>query len=566
MTSIVLFLGALAAGCTLRLHLLASQVFLDDEWHSVNQVIRRSAWDVLTNLNPRNNSSVPFNLYNWWLYHGAHWSEWTLRLPSIVAGIATIALLPWMVRRNLGDRVAVTFAVLLSIAPFLVFYSRFARAYSAAALLGFASVLLIHRWMTSGRTRDGVIAVVVATLAIYVHLSTIVAVFAPLAVGAVSRRRTAVTIRALVSVGLILSVVSLPLIVPSLFSSARLPWMRGTPTAQGIGTMLTLLAGTAVVPFVLAVFLLALWGFVRLYRSEPLLGGMVLAVPASSIALFLVSRPEGIGTGLVMLRYMIVAVPIVLLCVAVGLDGVAARLTAKRPQAHEPTTAALAAALAGGLFLAGPLPALQRGPNDFMGHTAFQGSYEPVGWERSDARHLYPAFSLRQDQISPFYRWLAGRPDVTAIVEYPFDVCNYNDLFYFYQHVHGKRVFAGYCSDPLRTGERQIFFDPRHPKAALNMLDVDDILDRVPHDRRTAFRNMVDLTHLDELASSGAGIVVLHKFVVGTRTLEDGSMDTVPVRFSSVDLFSAELRDRFGPPVFEDTELVSFAVRGPAAP
>ena len=155
----VLFLGALAVGIYPRLHLLSSQILLDDEWHSIRHVIDRGFVDVATTLSPRDNSTVPFNLYNWWLYRNAHWSEWTLRLPSVVAGILSLVLLPWLAGRTLGRRVAVVFAFLLAVSPVLISYSRFARPYSATVLLGFAALLLSHQWFTSGRARDAAAAI-----------------------------------------------------------------------------------------------------------------------------------------------------------------------------------------------------------------------------------------------------------------------------------------------------------------------------------------------------------------------------------------------------------------------
>jgi hypothetical protein len=308
-------------------------------------------------------------------------------------------------------------------------------------------------------------------------------------------------------------------------------------------------------------YALCLAGLVTSLRDEPLLAWMFLGVTGASFVALLVSRPEALGSGLVLLRYMIVVVPVALAGVATALDRAAARLLRLPPDGAFLACAAGGAVLAGGLYVAGPLPLLQRAPNNFTGHSAFQGSYEPVTWERSDARHPFPAFSLRADEVSPFYRWLRDRAEVDTIVEYPFDVCNHNDLFYFYQHVHGKRVLAGYCSDPRRIGRRLAMRDERHPEAFLSMLSADEILSRLPRDGRVAFHNMADLTDLDSLAAGPADIVVLHKVVMGMRGLSGGAMDAVPVRYTSVDRFSAELRGRFGAPVYEDDELVCFSVR-----
>jgi hypothetical protein len=254
-------------------------------------------------------------------------------------------------------------------------------------------------------------------------------------------------------------------------------------------------------------------------------------------------------------------VPIALLGVALAIDRATSMAIPARVKAQPIVLATASVALAGSLYAAGPLPRLQHGPNDFTNHSAFQGSYAPPRWDRSDARHVFPAFSLRADQVSPFYAWLRDRNDVSAIVEYPFDICNHNDLFYYYQHVHRKRVLAGYCSDPRRIGLRGIERDERHLDSVLSMMSADDMLSRAPADRRIAFRNMVDVTHPEALVASGAGIVVVHKVVMGVRVLSDGTMDSVPVHFTSVEGIGAELARRFGAPVYEDAELACYAVK-----
>jgi hypothetical protein len=480
--------------------------------------------------------------------------------------------MPWMIRRALGDRVALVFAFLLAVSPFLVFYGRFARAYSLSALLCLAALLLSHRWLRTGRASYAVGYVVVGTLAVYVHLFSLVAVSAPLLaafasllasrLGVSSSASDEIVARpsALAIAGAFLAASIVPVVASVLLGGAKLPWAKGTPTVGGFLTALSMISGTASVPWNLVVYTLCVPGHVLLWKEKPLLGRMFLWATGLYVVVLLVSRPKGIETGLVLLRYMIVAVPIALIAVAVAVERVASRLAGGRPDARSAACAASGIALAGGLFLAGPLPGLESAPNDFTGHSAFQGSYEPLRWDRSDARHVYPAFSLRSDQIPSFYRWLRDRADIAVIVEYPFDVCNHNDLFYYYQHFHGKRVLAGYCSDPRRIGDRAVRRDEGHLDSVLSMLSADEILSRVPADGRVAFRNMVDVTSRGALVAGGAGIVVMHKVVMGLRVLAGGAMDAVPVHYTSVDRLGAAYLQAFGPPVYEDAEIVCFRI------
>jgi hypothetical protein len=322
-----------------------------------------------------------------------------------------------------------------------------------------------------------------------------------------------------------------------------------------------MVSGTTNLPLSVLFFTLCAAGQVVLWKDKPLLGRILACTTVLYVVVLLASHPFGIGAGLVLVRYMIVVVPIALIGVAQAIERVTAGLMPRRPASHPIACAGAGILLAGCLFLAGPLPALQRAPNNFTGHSAFQGSYDPPRWDRSDARHVYPAVSRRADQIPPFYLWLRDQADVAAIVEYPFDVCNNNNLFYFYQHVHGKRVLAGYCSDRSRVGVTVVQGDTAQDKSAKTRLSADAILSRVPADGRISFRNMVDLANRDSVLASQAAIVVLHKVIQTVGFNPDGTVNAVAMHFTSVDGFSSEFRESFGPPVYEDGELVCYRIK-----
>ena len=62
-------------------------------------------------------------------------TEWALRLPSAVAGIATIPAMAWLADRWLGRECAAWAAWMAAFSPFLVWYSQEARSYSMMVLL-----------------------------------------------------------------------------------------------------------------------------------------------------------------------------------------------------------------------------------------------------------------------------------------------------------------------------------------------------------------------------------------------------------------------------------------------
>jgi uncharacterized membrane protein len=94
-------------------------------------------------------------------------SEWVLRAPSAVAGVAMVPAMAWLARRWLG-RDAVPAAVWLTAgSPFLVWYSQECRNYAfvmLAAVLATASLLALHDRVTPLRTGRYVLCVLAGVL------------------------------------------------------------------------------------------------------------------------------------------------------------------------------------------------------------------------------------------------------------------------------------------------------------------------------------------------------------------------------------------------------------------
>jgi predicted membrane-bound mannosyltransferase len=177
-----LILGcAFVIGAGLRLYMLSSQILLDDEWHSICAVIGRTFLYVLTHFNLADNSNVFFNLYNLFLYRTVGWSEFTIRLPAIIPGLLSLVILPLLLRRFFNNRVSLLFAFLIAVSPFLIFYSRFSRAYSLVTLLCFSSLLLSCQWLMTGKKIFAAGFIITGVFAVYLHLYSIVTVFIPFA-------------------------------------------------------------------------------------------------------------------------------------------------------------------------------------------------------------------------------------------------------------------------------------------------------------------------------------------------------------------------------------------------
>src|SRR5271169_5351525 len=78
---------ALVVGVWLRWYQLRTQVLLDDEWHAVHQVLHSDAFGIATSFGFADHS-IPLTLYYRFLALHGGLTEWVMRLPMLLAGIA----------------------------------------------------------------------------------------------------------------------------------------------------------------------------------------------------------------------------------------------------------------------------------------------------------------------------------------------------------------------------------------------------------------------------------------------------------------------------------------------
>ena len=569
----VAFLG----GAFLRLHMLSEQILLDDEWHGVNAVVNTTYAEVLTQHNPFNHSSPLLNLYRLFLYDLLGWSEFGLRLPSVAAGLVGLIVLPLILRGILGKRVSLVFAFLLAVSPVLVFYSRFSRGYSAAMFFSFLGILSFCRWMAKGEHRHLAIFILAGAMAALSHPTTVVAMYALIGSGiglrllkrtrrsSTVRPRIAVSYRDLFTVAFAQTLLLAFLLLPTLLRFSKLPLAEGRMSASSVLAAASLISGTANTFLIAAFLLLAACGLLLMIKRIPTVGWPFLSIPVAYLVFFQIVRPMRIDAGIVIARYMIATVPIALASVAFAIDHCASRVETYSPPRSSvrliPTLAF--AGLLGLLVAYGPLPRIYIQPNNFTNHSAYQGSYEVFDWSQSDARHPIPGLIVSKEEIPEFYHWLGRQPNVRAILEYPFDVCNYNNLYYYYQHFHKKRCYIGYLPDKRIAGLTVERGDSGHGEASFRIgyLSLDQALYRVNDPGRLRFENMIDITDAGAIEESGAEFLVVHKQFKALKVTESGELGFVPVHYSSFPRLRSQYERKLGPPVFEDTEIACFCLK-----
>jgi mannosyltransferase len=131
----------LAFAAALRIGTLNLQSFWYDEAYTPVHVLHANLWATLESVVHRENAPPLWYLLTWGFSRLFGTGEVALRLPSALAGTATVAV-AWGIGRELGGRrAAVATAALVAVNPLLVWYSQEARAYGL--LVFFAALAML---------------------------------------------------------------------------------------------------------------------------------------------------------------------------------------------------------------------------------------------------------------------------------------------------------------------------------------------------------------------------------------------------------------------------------------
>jgi hypothetical protein len=518
------WLPVLAVAAALRLWQLRDQLLADDEWHALNKVMSAGPREIMRSFGFADHS-IPLTLLYEALAAGPGLDEWTMRLPLLAAGLVSVVLMPWLLRGLARADEQLVFGLLIALSPLLVYFSRTARPYALSVLLAFAAVVAFRHWWLGGGHRWAATYVVACALAAWLHPLTLATTLAPLAFHGMQALWLSAHRRQLQPIGRVVGVGGLaamplaallgPPIVADLGSLAGKAGVHRV-TPDTLVQAVELFAGSALVPVAVAWGVLAFAGLGLLVRRDAATAAYWLFVVVTATVLVVVTGGAWIHHPLVLARYLLPLLPMLLWLVAIAIAA------ALRPL---PGTARALALLvvAAGLYMAGPLPAQYHGPiNQFTGHMSYQFDYDPQ-------RNLYNQ-QLRPAAIHPFYRDLASRSARSlTLVEAPWYIEWHWNAWHFDQAVHHQRVLAGFVTG-LCVESAYGEYPPGQPDVHLR--HVVHLADLQPGDPR-------------------ADYVVIHH-----RTAQPNAR---PV--ADLDRCIDALRQRLGPPVVDDDELVVFGLR-----
>jgi hypothetical protein len=261
-------------------------------------------------------------------------SETWLRVPVCsLRGSPRSSSCHWPCVAASADRAAAVFAFLLAISPLLVLYSRIIRSYAPATLAAFGAVLCFEVWWRTRRRSAGAGYGVFAALAIWLNLTTLPFVAAPIVYTtariALNSRARPSELAALAGVGAFALLCVAAVLLPA---ASSLVWMSGMhgkaslPTAEAWFDVARMHAGTRS-PWVAAGIIAALArGAVLLWQRDREFLLYVASIAALHGVGLVLLGPSQLDNPIVINRYLIVLLPFGLALCALGLSAPLPRL------------------------------------------------------------------------------------------------------------------------------------------------------------------------------------------------------------------------------------------------
>jgi len=435
----------LLAGALVRCYRVGDQIILDDEWHALN-VVQNTGYAFIFSHLGHADHSIPLALFYEWLSHGLGLDEITMRLPSLIAGVAVIVIFPLLLRPWLSRDERLVAAALLAISPFLINFSRVARPYSLLTLLAACSLPLAWRWWKNAHRGFGFAWYVCIVLAAWLNPLSLAITLAPFlwfGVEAIIAGVAGKGWRPLFRL-FFLGTAALATVVglfwepfsTDFISLVIKSGMDSTNPDTWI-VVLSLFSGSGYDAMVLIMSLAALAGLIILWLRAGMFSAYLAFVALLSGLVVAKTGAQWINYGLVPARYLSGLLPVFIALAAITLVSVAGWL---QRLLHLPAIAlhglTLLAVLI--LLLTGPMRSWDMQHSQFVHHLANQFDFKP-----SRNAILQAHESL---QFEPFYTEIAKlhpRHDA-VIIEAPWYLeSNFNPL-YASQRIHGQRVLIGF--------------------------------------------------------------------------------------------------------------------------
>ena len=441
-------------GILIRLYRVGEQLILDDEWHALNAVQNHDYWWIFSHFGQADHS-IPLALLFEFFSRTTGLDEITMRLPSLLAGILTLLVIPLLMRPWLKRNEIIVLVGLIAISPFLINYSRIARPYALVALLAGASLPLAWRWWHAKDRGSGTAWFTCTVLAAWLNPVSLAVTAGPFlwfagdSLAALWRTHDRQKLYRLVFMGVAISAaVALLMYIPLTNDFASLANKTGTHQVEPTTFLvaLSLFSGSGHLLVVVAIALAFAFGCLTLYRRDPPFFSFLSIIAGAATLAIVFTGAAWIKYGLVLARYLIGFLPLFLALTAVGLVQSGHHLTKllHLPTAADQVLTSLALLI---LLLSGPLPRMDFRTSQFVHHMSNQFDYDP---DRNPFRS-----ALKTVIPESFYEDIANANPAgdAVVVEAPWYLESQWNPLPLYQAVHGQRVMAGFiggvCADSL---------------------------------------------------------------------------------------------------------------------
>jgi hypothetical protein len=530
---LVLWLLVIAIGVWLRLWQIGHQILIDDEWHAIHRLMHAGYRDIFLSFGHAD-YTIPLTLLFKLLAETIGLGEWRLRALPLAFGMATVVVVPWVMRPWLARNEQWLFCALLAISPLLIHFTRYVRPYALTVPLGFVAMVALWRWWHERRRAWAVVFVIAATVCAWLHPLTLLFTGSALlwfGLAALDQWRRGLGTSALwriVPLGLLTTFLCSALVLPPLLADPdAMSSKSGIHQIQWLTFVRAweLIAGTAA--WLPAVVMLALTGAgaLRLFRRDHWFVGYWAFMSVVAVIVISLLDAAWIHHALVLVRYSAVFQPLILLLVALGLVGVINRASAivNLPGAHLVTSAVLMPTLLLLLYFSGPLPRVYTGINQSTSHMRYHFDYD---FERSVYTRV-----MAEAELPEFYRRIADEPGDWVLIETP---------WHFESHFSPLSEYQRHHQMPMRIGMiTGLCVDWTHGEL------------RRDTDQHIVFRHFVFVADLLDRPPTENSFVIFHR---GTPF---GYVRELP----DVEPCIQAYRDRLGEPWYEDQDHVVFQLR-----
>jgi hypothetical protein len=516
----------------LRAWNLTEQVVMDDEWHAINKLLSAGYGGVFNTFGVADHS-IPLTLLYKAMADTVGLAEGRMRAVQVAFGTALVPVAAWLAWRATRDApAAALLAFLLAAAPFLVYWSRYARPYALTLTLTVICLGSMWRWRAERSRRLGRCVVATSALSTWLHpisllfpVAAWLFLFTEAAVAPAQLRRKAMRSTLLLGLGMGLAILVL-LAAPLNRDFRSLLGKAGGDYANlaTLDRMISIFWGGLPPAGTALACALSACGAVAISRRDAPLAAYIAVVALVPVVTLTVLGASWIQEGQTFARYVLPVQVILLFLAAIGAT-VLVRCLA--PRVADAAAWVAAMLLAAAYVLAMPTVGYVVRLGPWFGHTDYHWDYR-YRWnfaKRHDPGHSPPRFYLELGRMAP---------GAVPIIEAPFSfAAPFNDLDYyatFHRQPETLGMIHDLCLDGPRLGEPP------------------------PRDPRFRFRKFVFLDDVEAVRRTGARFLLLLHDSVNGRSFHE---------FPSC---LAKLEARYGAPIEQDDRLAVFDLQPGKAP